>query len=105
MVHPGRTRVSKGVVDNRVLVSQPPLLLHRYIYCKQDSRIALVGQIISAVGVNNVDIVGVVPISGPVFGPGINYAEPKAAVLKTRIPAVQLDWHAIDGECVGRPKV
>src|ERR1035437_10041160 len=84
---------------------RPPMPLHGYIHREHDSWIAPVDQIVPIVGIDNVYIVGVIPIRCPVFGPWINHAEPKAAVLKTRIPAVHHDRHRVDGEEVARPKV
>src|SRR5664279_3097796 len=82
-----------------------PMPLHRHVYREHDSRIALVDQIIPIVGIENVNVVRVIPVSRPVFRPRINHVEPKAAVLKARIPAVHHDRHSVDGKCVARPKV
>ena len=54
---------------------------------QRNTRVHTVIKIIPVVIVN-VNVVGVIPIFRPVFGPRVNQQERKAAVLETRIPNV-----------------
>ena len=62
--------------------------------------IVAVVQVIPAVVVRYVNIVGFVPVIPPVFRIRINGAEPIAAVLKARIPANVPEGKAVDAERV-----
>ena len=52
--------------------------------CDADTRVSLVVHVIAIVSVDNVNVVGFIPVACPGVGPRINKAEPIAAVLKTR---------------------
>ena len=79
--------------------------LHRNADCNADARISLVVHVISIVSVDNVNIVGLVPVVCPVAWPRINKAEPIAAVLEARKPANNHIGLAVDDERVVRAKV
>jgi hypothetical protein len=77
-----------------------------YIYrdCDPIPGVPAVVQVIAVFGVNDIDIIVVVPIVRPVLWPWVHETEPKAAVLEPRIPAIQLQRVPVDAEPVIRAK-
>ncbi len=57
-------------------------MLGRNADCDADARIPLVVHVVPIIGVDDVNVVGFVPIVGPVSWPRINQTEPKAVVLE-----------------------
>jgi hypothetical protein len=72
--------------------------------CDSIPGIPAVVHVIAVLGVDDVYIIVVVPIVGPVFRPWVHETEPKAAVLEARIPAVQLHRVPVNAEPVIRTK-
>ena len=62
-------------------------------------------QVITVVGVVDIDVVGVVPVISPVFRPWINGTNPIAVVLEAGISANDQKGEALDSEPMVRPKV
>ena len=61
--------------------------------------------VIAVVGVDNIDIVVVVPVISPVFRPGVNRTDPIALVLEAGISADNQERQARDAEFVLLTKV
>ena len=61
--------------------------------------------VIPIVLIDNVNVVGFVPIVSPVVGPRINKTEPKATVLEARESANHHIRLVVNHECVVRTKV
>ena len=78
-----------------------------HIHGDRDSILGIpaVVQVIAVIRVDDVHVVVVVPIVGPVFWPWVHETEPKAAVLEARIAAIQLHRIAVDAEPMILPKV
>jgi len=79
--------------------------LHRNADCNADARVPLVVHVISIVCVDNVHIVGFIPVVCPVTWPRINQSEPIAAVLEAWKAANHHIGLAVDHERVVRAKV
>jgi hypothetical protein len=79
--------------------------LHRDTDRNSGARIPAVIQVVAAIGVNDINIVGVVPIVPPVFGPWVNGTEPIALVLEPRKSAHNQEGKARDAESVISAKV
>ena len=79
--------------------------LHRDADCDPDTWIPLVVHIIPIVLIDNINIVGLVPVVGPSVGPRINYTEPKAVVLEARESADHHIRLVVDDETVVRTKI
>lgn len=65
-----------------------------------DIRIPAVVHVVAVVGVDNIDIVVVVPIISPVCRPGVNRTDPIALVLKAGISTHNQEWQPRDAEFV-----
>jgi hypothetical protein len=78
-----------------------------YIHGDRDSIVWIpaVVQVIAVIRVDDVHVVVVVPIVGPVFRPRVHETEPEAAILEARIAAVQLKRIAVDAEPMILPKM
>ena len=72
------------------------MALQRNHDCKPDLRIAAIVEVIAIVVVD-VEVIGVIPVVGPVFRPWINHQERKSAVLKTRISQIH-NWLRANAE-------
>ena len=59
-------------------------------------RIAAIVEVIAIVVVD-VEVIGVIPVVGPVFRPWIDHQERKSAVLETRIPQIH-NWLRANAE-------
>ena len=91
---------------NRSLSRGSPVeSLHRDTDRNSCARIPAVIQVIAAIGVDNINIVGIVPIVAPVFRPRINRTEPIALVLKAWKSAHNQKGKARDAESVISAKV
>ena len=64
------------------------------------ARIPAVIQVVAIVGVQEIHVVGLVPIVSPVFGIRIHDTEPIAAVLEARVPVYLQERQAVDVERV-----
>ena len=78
--------------------------VHIYGDCDPIPGVPAVVQVIAVFGVNDIDIIVVVPIVCPILWPWVHETEPKASVLEPRIPAIQLHRVPVDAEPVIRPK-
>ena len=67
--------------------------------------IPAVVQVIAVVRVDDINVIVVVPVVGPIFRPRINETEPKAAVLEARVATNQHHGVAVDAEEVIGTKV
>jgi hypothetical protein len=67
--------------------------------------IAAVVQVIAIVHIGDVDIVVVVPVIAPGFGPGVNCADPVTLVLEAGVSADHQEGKAVDAESVAGAKV
>ncbi len=85
--------------------SSPVELLHRDTDRHSGARIPAVIQVIAAIGVNDINVVGVVPIVAPVFWPWVNGTEPIALVLEPGKSAHNQEGKARDAEAVIAAKV
>lgn len=79
--------------------------LHRDLDRNSDTRIPAVEQVVAVVDVGDINVVGVVPITRPVFWPWVNQAEPIAAVLEAGISAHNQEGESVDAESMVRAKV
>jgi len=79
--------------------------LHRNADRNSDVRIPAVVHVIAVIGVDNIDIVVVVPVISPVFRPGVNRTDPIALVLKAGISTHNQERKAGDAELVILTKV
>jgi hypothetical protein len=81
------------------------LLVYVNADCNSIAGMPPVVQIVSFIGVIDIYIVAIVPVVGPIFGPRVNQAEPKPAVLEAGISANDQDGKTIDAEPVITPKM
>jgi len=65
----------------------------------------MVVQVIAVPEIIDIHIIVLVPVVAPVFWPGVNDTEPKAAVLEAGIPANNCQREAVDAEPVILTKV
>jgi hypothetical protein len=79
--------------------------LERNADCNSRARISAVVHVIAVIYVRNINIVVVVPVIAPVFGPGINRADPIAFILETRISAYHHERQSADQKPMVGPKV
>lgn len=70
-----------------------------------DARITLVVHVISVVSIDNINVVGFVPVVCPGAGPRVNQAKPVAAVLEARESADNHIRLTKDDKGVARAKV
>jgi hypothetical protein len=85
--------------------SSPVELLHRDTDGNSGRRIPAVIQVIAAIGVNDINVVGVVPIVAPVFWPWVNGTEPIPLILEPGKSAHNQEGKARDAESVIAAKV
>ena len=71
----------------RLGISRSELQLQRNHDRKPDLRIAAVVKVVAVVVVD-VKVIGVIPVVGPIFRPGIHHQERKSTVLETRVPQI-----------------
>jgi len=67
--------------------------------------IPAVVHVVAIVDVRHVNVVVVVPVFSPVFGPRVNRTDPVTVVLEAGISAYNQKWQAADSETVIRTKV
>ncbi len=79
--------------------------LHRDADGDADARISLVVHVIPIVLIDDIHVVGLVPVVGPSVRPRVNQAEPEAAVLEAWVSANHHIRLVIDDEPVVRSKV
>ena len=72
--------------------------LHRDADRNSDVGIPAVVQVVAIVDVHDIDFIVVVPVISPVLRPGVNHAEPVAAVLEAGISAHNHEGQAVDAE-------
>jgi hypothetical protein len=80
-------------------------LVHVDADCNSIAWMPAVVQVVSVIRIIDIYIIAVVPVVGPIFGPRVNEAEPKAAVLEAGIPTNNQDGKTIDAEPVITPKM
>ena len=65
----------------------------------------MVVQVIAVIGIDDINVVIVVPVIPPVFWPRVNGSDPIAAVLEARVSANNQEGQAIDSESMVLTKV
>ena len=80
-------------------------VLHRDADCNTNAGISLVVHVVPIIGIDNVNIVGLVPVVGPRLWPGIDQCEPKAVVLEAWKTTDDHIGLVVDDEPVVRAKV
>jgi len=79
--------------------------LERDTDCNSRVGIPAVVHVITVIHVGDVDIVVVVPVVAPVFGPGVNGADPIATVLEAGISTYDQKGQATDSESMVWTKI
>ena len=67
--------------------------------------IPAVVHVVAVIHIGDIDVVVVVPIVAPVFGPRVKSTDPVAVVPEAGISAYEPEWQATDSEAMLWPKV
>ncbi len=65
----------------------------------------MVVQVIAVIGIDDINVVIVVPVIPPVFRPRVNGSDPIASVLEARVSAHNQEGQAVDSESMVSTKV
>ena len=79
--------------------------LHRDADCNSDIGIPAVVHVVAVVGIDNINVVVVVPVISPVFRPRVKGADPITLILEARVSPHNLKGKAVDTKPVVLPKV
>jgi hypothetical protein len=83
----------------------PRRRLHRDADRHSDVGIPAVVKVIAIVDVGDVNVVVVIPVIAPVFGPRVNETDPIALILEARVPTNDQEGQTIDAEPMVATKV
>lgn len=81
------------------------VLLHREADRDPNVGIPAVVQVVAVLNIDDINVIVVVPVTSPVFRPGVNGSDPIATVLETRVSANNQERQATDSEIMVWSKV